>query len=476
MTAVELAEVREASDAQVAHSAGLLAVRRAALALLSALATAVIAHRLGVAEFGAYSAGLAAFYLLQSACDFGFGTVLARELAVRPSERHALFGSTIAIAMAWSILVSVGLGVMAIAAGLGTPRGLTMVALMLPLAVSGLSVARQIFIVDYQVGQLARVDVLVSVAQGVGLVGLAFAGSSPWILAAWLGITTTAGTVWIAVLARRRVAGHGPVSREHAREVIRLSAPLGLVSFLASAYFLLDITIVGYLVSSEELAPYAAAVKVLSIVVALPALILGAALPAMSVQSQDRKGMSELAGLLWHWMAATLVPLSVGIFVFAPYLVRLLFGPSYASAVPLLRILICAGVVTFLSAIVGNILVARRRASAMLLQNSGAVVFNVTGNILLVPLVGVVASAWLTLGTEVFVCAASAFLLRGSLNPRPMFKKTWRPVVAMAGIVAAAAIPQPLVAVVVAIALFVGLMTALRAWPAEFPLLGRFAT
>ncbi len=460
---------------KVAGSAGLLALRRAGLAVLSAVATAVVAHRLGVAAFGAYSAGLAAFYLLQSACDFGFGTVLTRELATRPQHRRSLFRSTVLVATVWSILIAVGLGVLAITAGIGSPRGLTMAALIVPLSLTGASVSRQVFLVDYEVATLARIDVISNVAQAGGLIGLAALDVPPWLLATWVGTTTAGGTLWAAELARRRVKDQD-VTPSVAREIVRLAAPLGLVSFLASAYFMLDITIDGYLVSSGRLAQYAAAVKVLNIVVSLPALVLGAALPAMSTQSRDESGMSMLAARLWHWMTVTVIPLTVGLFVFAPLVIRVLFGSAYMEAVPLLRILLGSAGVAILSAVLGNVLVARRRAGAMLAQNSVALVGNVLGNVLLVPHVGVIASAWLTLGTEVFVCSMSVLLLRRSLQFERFASESWRGGIAVCAIALGLLVPQPLLAVVVGAAGFLVVSIVLRAWPREFPVLRRFST
>ena len=65
---------------KVAASVNVLFVRRVVIQLLSALSTAILARKLGVAGFGSYGAGLAMYYFGLSVCDFGFGSVLAREL------------------------------------------------------------------------------------------------------------------------------------------------------------------------------------------------------------------------------------------------------------------------------------------------------------------------------------------------------------------------------------------------------------
>ena len=72
---------------KMATSASQLFTRRVVVQLLSAASTAILARKLGVAGFGAYAAGLAMYYLALSVCDFGFGSVLARELGSgRPDD------------------------------------------------------------------------------------------------------------------------------------------------------------------------------------------------------------------------------------------------------------------------------------------------------------------------------------------------------------------------------------------------------
>jgi hypothetical protein len=82
--------------------------------------------------------------------------------------------------------------------------------------------------------------------------------------------------------------------------------------------------------------------------------------------------------------------------VCAPLAIEVAVGPDYHGALELFRILSVGGAVGVLSTFLGTILVAKGLVRIMLWQNGMAVVFNVAGNLLLVPRFGVAAAAWLS--------------------------------------------------------------------------------
>ena len=175
---------------------------------------------------------------------------------------------------------------------------------------------------------------------------------------------------------------------------------------------------------------------------------------------------------VWHWLGVAPLPVFVGLMLFAGPAVKLAFGARYAHAAALLAILAGAGVVSVLSNLVGNLMVVFERNRALVIQNSVAIVFNVAGNLILIPRVGVAAAAWMTLATEVLVCTSAIVRLRGDLSLGRLVVVSGRPVLALAvsSAVAVALLDTPVVAVSAAALSFVVLLSALGAWPAEFGL------
>ncbi len=444
---VESAELAPpAIPTRLGTSAALMIVRRFAMIGLLAVSTAVLAHLLGVARFGAYSAALATTQLAAAASDLGFSSVLAREMAVRPAERGAILAAALREWSLWTLTLAAGLVALGVISGTGTDRGIALIALAPSLLVDCLSGFRQLFYVLYRTGTMVKLDLLSTVVQAALITSVVAAGG---------GVLGAAAAMTAAIIFNA---------------LVRAAAPLGIASLLSSVYFTIDLVIVGWIVAPVEVGHYAAAVKFLNIIVAIPSVLLTAALPALSAACREREQLTELAARVWHWILAIALPLCVGAAVFAPTLIHIAFGRGYVAAVPLLRILALAGIGSMVSSVLNAILIGQYRARAQLAINSLALAVNVGLNVALVPRYGVVAAAWTTVGTEVLVFTTIVTLLRGTLRWRPSMGVTWRPAAAaaLAAILGLALRRTPGLAIPASVLLYIAATYLLGAWPREW--------
>jgi O-antigen/teichoic acid export membrane protein len=196
---------------------------------------------------------------------------------------------------------------------------------------------------------------------------------------------------------------------------------------------------------------------------------MNAALPGLAVSVGDRARTTALVSRLAHWMAATGLPACVAAALFAPQLISFVFGSDYGGATRLTRILVLAAILALATNIVGFTLGAAGIVRPLLIQNAIAVIFNVCGNLLLVPRYGVVASAWLTVATELFVLVSAAVVIRDRVDLRGPMRGVVRPSLAVgsAALVAILLGAHPLAAVLTSVATFGVVMILLRAWPVE---------
>ncbi len=446
-------------------------IRRFATMALLAVSTAVIAHLLGAARFGAYSAALATTQVAAAASDLGFSAVLAREMAVKPAERGRILAAALRAWSAWSLLLAAGLVGLGLASGAGGDRGIALIALAPSLLIDCLAGFRQLFYVLYRTRTMVKLDLIATILQAALITSVVAAGGG--VLGAALAMTAamTFNALLIAVVGRRLVTLQRASAADR-RALVRAAAPLGIASLLSSVYFTIDLVIVGWIVLPAQVGHYAAAVKFLNIIVAIPSVLLTAALPALSAACRDRQELTALTARVWHWIVAIGLPLCVGAGVFAPTLIHIAFGHGYVAAVPLLRILALAGVGSMLSSVLNAILIGQYRARAQLAINALALAVNVGLNVALVPRYGVVAAAWTTVGTEVLVFTTILFVLRGTLSWRPSVRVTWRPAMAAgpAAVLGLALAHTPGLAIPASVALYIAATYALRAWPQEWAL------
>jgi O-antigen/teichoic acid export membrane protein len=327
-----------------------------------------------------------------------------------------------------------------------------------------LSSARQVFTVRYLAGPLIKVDISTAALQAVILSALALLGADVVALAAGLSAVTCLNALVVAAMAQRVVQAAESTRRER-RRILRMAIPLGIASLLSSMYFTIDQVLLGWLVSSRELGEYAAAVKLLSMVVAVPGFVMAAGIPALARHADDRVALSRFAGMLAHWLAVTALPLSIGLMVFAHPAVELVFGPAYSQSIGLLRILMVAATLSLVSNVLGNVLLSTNVIRVILLYNLASLAVN----IVLAPRFGVTASAWLTAVCELIVITCGAVVLRHRVSYRIVLSRLWRPVLAtsLAAAVGLALGAEQAYAITLAIATYVLGTVVLRAWPVE---------
>ena len=434
---------------------------------LAAVTTAVVARMLGSTNYGYYAGGMAAFGLALAFTDVGFGIVVTREAAKHPGERGELLRSTVQVQFAWSAVVAAILAGVGIVTGLG-PRGEVMIVMAPALVFSGLASFRQIFLVTYKVGRLFVLDTVCAVLQSAGMIAVAvlkyglvaIAGASA------LGISVNqAAGAWMG----RRLIDRAAGSRVRRRQIVRLSVPLGIASIIASLYFTVDQVILTWLVPAADLGHYAAAVKLLTVVVTIPGFIMQAGIPALARASGSRSDVSEVAGRLAHWIAATAFPLCVGLAVFARPVVELAFGHGFLAAASLLRVLMLAGTLSLMANVLGIVMSALSIVRPQLYFNLATLAVNVAGNLILVPRYGVAASAWLTAACEAIVVTYAIVALRGHVYLRRFAAPSGRSLLAamVAGLAGLCLVGKPLPAALISIAVFVALVISLRSWPPE---------
>ncbi len=442
------------------------AVRQVLQTGLAAATSAVIARSLGASLFGRYAGGTAAFYLAIGLTDLGFAVVLARELAQRPQDEGRLVRATVQVHLLWSL--GIALGLLGLGLGAGGERGEVMLVLSPAAVFSGVTAARQVFSVRYHARPLLVLDISLSLVQAGVTIGLAVSGAGPVTLGIVLGAFYVVSSLLALSLSLRSLPAQRP-QRGDRRRLLALALPVGIVSVLASLYFTIDQVLLGWLVTSRQLGFYAAAVRFLSALVAVPGLVMNAGIPGLARQATDSEALSRFAATLARWLAVTALPLCVGLIVFARPAVRLVFGAGYGESVGLLRILMLAAAVILASSLVGIVLMALATVRTMVLVNVFALAVNVVGNVLLVPSLGVRASAWLTVACEVIVSAYGLVALRHRLRFALVLASVARPlaVLALAAGVGLALGPSRPWALPAAVVVLLGGLFAARAWPAE---------
>jgi O-antigen/teichoic acid export membrane protein len=374
------------------------------------------------------------------------------------------------VALIWSALLTLVMVGLALTAPIASQRGEALLVLSPSMIFNGLNPARVLFIVRYRTRSLVSVDASIAVIQMVASIVLAAAGLGPVAVAAVVSAGSILDNIVITVMARRML----PADEERFSrlELIRRSAPLGIMSIMTKVYLTIDLVLLGWYVAGSRLGNYAAASKLLTVVAGFAGVVMSGALPGLASIAQDRERRHALVERIWHWLIVGAVPLFIGLELFAPLTVRLALGERYGGAVALIRILSVAGVVTVGSNLVGNLMVALHRTRQLLIQSSAAITVNIGANVILIPRYGVYAAAWITLVTEVVVCSCGLFSLRHDLPWLRLSRISAGPALAIlvSSLIAVPLLNSQWLALALAGPAFVCTLLVFKAWPAEFRL------
>ncbi len=428
-------------------------VVRAALGVLISVLTAryLRPDDMGRYAFLVWLAGLLAVVL-----SLGLPTTLTRYVAeAMGAGRPATAGALLRLVVRWQLgLVLIAVTVIALTAR-AVPGAwrlpLLLTALSVPSLVlngslgaflSGLQVfGRPALLSVGMLGLLAGLFVLVAgLDAGVGGLLLAHAVAN----AAGLGVL-----VWLARREGRRrgaLPGAGPLTVDARADLIRYArSASALVVLDAIVWQRTEVALLQALAPAAEIAFYALAFGVAAQASRIPAqasILLFPSFPALVGAGRSGE-LAVLHATAMRYLVLLGAPLAVGLAVTAPAVVRVLYGPAYDPAAPVLAALALGSLVAFAAGASPAVLHATKRQDRLLRQGILAAVVDLVLAVVLIPLAGALGAALASLAAQAL---GSVLAIRAAVR------------------IAGAGVPMAALARITAAALAMGAVAAVPVW------------
>jgi O-antigen/teichoic acid export membrane protein len=217
-----------------------------------------------------------------------------------------------------------------------------------------------------------------------------------------------------------------------------LNALLGLVIFNSDSFFLRiyrDSATLGY---------YAAAYALVSFMLTVGRSYQMTLMPAVSRSMDDPDRERGLYHSAMAQAFAGVFPVALGGSLVAPRLIPWVFGLAYLPSVLPLQILLWALPVALLRNVAQGVMIAHGRQDQMLRTSSLAAMSNIVLNLALIPMLGMVAAAIITVVTEALRTVPMLWLLSNAGLPMTPPRRFWRSLLAglvMATVVVLAPLP-----------------------------------
>jgi O-antigen/teichoic acid export membrane protein len=322
-----------------------------------------------------------------------------------------------------------------------------------------------------RLGWVTTMDLLRQVLTVALVVALVLGGAG---LLAFLGIPIPVG---ILVLGATVAVARGAIPLRPAFEprewrlLLRAVLPFAGAVAIGSIYLRLTVVMTSLIASDVQTGYYATAYRVLEVLIAIPALVVGSTLPVLARAARDDR--ERLVYVLQRLFEATLIVgagLAVMLALGAPFAIEVLAGGKSDPSIPVLQIQALALVANFVATSFSYGLLSLHRHRELLVTASAALVLSLALTLALVPWLEAQGAALaFTLGEVAVALLALVFVRRAQPDARFPLRTVACVAAAAAAAASLALVPglPSLARALVGAVIFFGVLIGLRAIPPE---------
>lgn len=409
----------------MAHSApgigvnSLLAIADKVLSLGFAVAfTVLLARFLGPESMGLYAFNIALFSIISALTNFGIQALLNREVARSRAKLSRYLGNAIAIRLFISfpltLIVALLLGQI-----LGWEASDTYVAALSATYVQGLMnilMLSSAFVAIHDVYRSLKVNVVYKTLSLGSVVPALYFGAGLESVLAVLCLSSVAGFLYgfhCVRLVEPKIKVK--LERRFARVFLITSIPLSFGAVSEGISLKADSVLLGTLASQKDVGYYAAAYNVYLAVIMMPLTVTKVFFAKfVGLYEKSRVDAFKLLKRMTVLFALYSCLATIMFWAYGQQLIRLLFGESFAPAVPALMVLAIAIPAIVLNRLFNHVLVAWRDYTYVMYLAAGGAAANVVLNLGLIPMYGIVGAAVATACTEYGLLVVSWRRMGGS--------------------------------------------------------------
>jgi len=361
--------------------------------------TGLLARYLGVEGFGELSLTLVYFSLIGTLANWGFFTILVREISRLGRWDEGIINVWISSGIFWSLVSTVGATTVLLCI-LTVADYAT--ALKLRIFLMGLvhfTLILNIFDVLFRVKLKLGLSVLASVCNRLvhlSAVGVCiYYGSSLTAIVATYLLANFAGSYVLYLFSKRFLRFRFVWDPEKVVLLLRETAPLGLANAIYILYYRIDALMIDWLLGIGALGIYNVAFRFLDYSNALAAMFLVPIYPLMANRfPTDNQGLIRIFQKSVDYAVIIGGIVSLGMIVLAKPLVHLVFGDNFSASVIVLQVFGLSPVLIFHNRICGNMLIVLgMQGKALNTVLISSLVLNIGLNLVLIPTFGYIGGA-----------------------------------------------------------------------------------
>ena len=191
-------------------------------------------------------------------------------------------------------------------------------------------------------------------------------------------------------------------SKNIAKDLIRLGAPLIFASITVGIYMNVDMIMLTSFISPTATGVYAAATAITGLLYFFPSLITATAFPAISKYNDNRDIQYSRISVLLRIFSVFGLLTSFMIFVFSDFIIDLLYSEDFKESKSVLKIQVFCFPFVVMAQITNMIIISHNLTKLLFYRSFASMLMNIMLNIIFIKMYGVLGAAVATLITHIF--------------------------------------------------------------------------
>lgn len=402
-----------------------------------ALLVIIAARILGTEGLGvfAYVMALGGTFLFFE--DSGVSLYLTRELAKNPERKEVLLGT--AILLKTTLLTTALLLFIIFGRFFATLPGSASLIPVMALVLLFDSLREFAFSINRAQQRMeveAGVKFITNLIVFIGGIVLISIQPSALMLTIGYAIGGGAGLVLILIYALKYLSNpFKNFSRSLLGEIFHAAWPFTILTISSILIFNTDLLFLGKLTSASEVGAYTAAQRLIQMCYIVPALFASITFPVFAKKTTEVGGYTHALEKTFAFLLGILGALIIGVYLWAPRLVSLLFGAEFSASSAIVQVLAFGLIPIFISTTYSNVVFALNKQKSFVLIQLGGVILNIILNALFIPSLGGVGAALASVLSFSAMALATAYKFQTQISRVNMFKYLSLPAVFFAGII-----------------------------------------
>ncbi|MFA6999684.1 MAG: flippase [Candidatus Paceibacterota bacterium] len=367
--------------------------------LISFFIGAWIARYLGPENYGVLSYSVAFVGLFGFISSLGIDNILNRELIQTKDKRDELLGTAFRLKLIGGV-IAFSLAFISVLIFQSSPLVQLLVVLFsFTFILQSINVINIYFNAEVKSKNNVRATIVATIISSILKIIVILLGEG----VIWLIVIYVLDSLWQGIGLIKAYKNYGLKIKSWkfdnilAKEMLKNSWPLMLASAVGFVSFKIDQVIIGSMLGNYKVGIYAVATKLVEVWYFIPGIICASLFPAIiNAKKTSVEMYKNRLKNFYILMAVIPIAMAIPITLLAKPIILILFGSGYLESVVILQIYIWSSVGLFLGSVISQYLISENLVKTIFGLNLLTMIINVLLNLILIPIFGIVGSAWAT--------------------------------------------------------------------------------